>query len=63
MSNELTVQIIRALVQLANSGQYTCDLDGAQKIAALRQAAESHITGLEAADAAPEETENDDTDI
>jgi len=45
--NRQALGIINALLTLANSATYTCDLDGADKISALRQAARRTSAELE----------------
>ena len=51
MSNETTITIIRALVNLVNVATFQVDADGAEKIAGLRQNAVKVADELEAEDA------------
>lgn len=45
-NDEVSRGIIQALLKLANSGKYTCDVDGAGSITQLATAANNHIATL-----------------
>jgi hypothetical protein len=60
---EQTINIIKALCQLCDSGQFNVNTDGAAKIAVLRQSADRLVGELEAELAAAQEEETEDVDI